>query len=182
MYFFRDPDRVIPVSKDLVLSPADGVVSNIEEVDMPAELGMKKEKRTRISIFLNIFDVHVNRVPMSGKISKILYHPGKFFNASLDKASIDNERNHVVVDIAGGKNLVFTQIAGLIARRIVCTLKEGQKVEAGDRYGIIKFSSRADIYLPKGEVPKVVKGQRMIGGETVLCKIGDKEQLSGEVK
>jgi len=182
MYFFRDPERVVPISKDFILSPADGVVSNIEDVDVPSELGMKKETRTRISIFLNIFDVHVNRIPIDGKISKILYHPGKFFNASLDKASIDNERNHVVVDIIGGKNVIFTQIAGLIARRIVCTLKEGQKVEAGQRYGIIKFSSRADIYLPKGEVPKIIKGQRIIGGETVLCKLGDKEQIKGEVK
>ena len=143
---------------------------------------MPKEKRIRISIFLDIFDVHVNRVPISGKIVKILYHPGKFFNASLDKASIDNERNHVVVDIGNKRNIIFTQIAGLIARRIVCTLKEGQEVKAGDRYGIIKFSSRADIFLPKGEVPKVIEGQRVYGGESILCNLGDKENLTGETK
>lgn len=182
LYFFRDPNRVVPTDKRLVVSPADGVVSKIEDVEVPVELGMPKEVRTRISIFLNIFDVHVNRVPISGKITKILYHPGKFFNASLDKASIDNERNHVVVDIGGKKNIIFTQIAGLIARRIVCDLEEGQEVKTGDRYGIIKFSSRADIFLPKGEVPKVVQGQKVISGETILCHLGDKDRLKGEVK
>ena len=182
VYFFRDPDRVIPISKTLVLSPADGVVSMIEDVEVPTELGLKKEVRTRISIFLNIFDVHVNRVPMDGKITKVLYHPGKFFNASLDKASVYNEKNHVVIEVAPKKNIIFTQIAGLIARRIVCDLKEDQEVKAGQRYGIIKFSSRMDIYLPVGEKPKIIEGQRVIGGETVLCNLGDKEQLKGEVR
>jgi len=182
LYFFRDPDRVIPISKTFILSPADGIVSNIEEVEVPEELGLKKETRTRISIFLNIFDVHVNRVPIDGKISKILYHPGKFFNASLDKASVHNERNHVVIEIANKKTLIFTQIAGLIARRIVCDLKEGQDAKAGQRYGIIKFSSRMDVFLPAGEIPKVAIGQRVLGGETVLCDLGNKEKIKHEVR
>ena len=182
IYFFRDPDRVVPVGKGFVVSPADGLVANIEEVQIPSELNMKKETRTRVSIFLNIFDVHVNRVPCEGKITKIVYHPGKFFNASLDKASTDNERNHVVMEITNKKTLIFTQIAGLIARRIVCDLKEGQEVKTGQRYGVIKFSSRMDIFLPVGEVPKVNVGQRVISGETILCILGDKEKVKGEIR
>lgn len=182
MYFFRDPDRVIPLSDDLILSPADGVVSQIKEVEVPEELELNKEVRTRISIFLNIFNVHVNRVPIDGKILKVVYHPGKFFNASLDKASTYNERNHALLEMKNKKTLIFTQIAGLIARRIVCDLKAGQKVKAGQRYGIIKFSSRMDIYLPKGEVARVIEGQNVLGGETILCDIGNKEKLKGEVR
>jgi len=182
IYFFRDPDRVVPLGKGFIVSPADGVVANIEDVEVPEELGLKKEIRTRVSIFLNIFDVHVNRVPADGKVTKILYHPGKFFNASLDKASVHNERNHVIIEMANKKTLIFTQIAGLIARRIVCDLKEGQTTKIGQRYGVIKFSSRMDIFLPAGEVPKVNIGQRMISGETVLCILGDKETLKSEVR
>jgi phosphatidylserine decarboxylase len=182
IYFFRDPDRVVPIGKDFVVSPADGVVANIEDVEVPSELGIKKETRTRVSIFLNIFDVHVNRVPCEGRITKIVYHPGKFFNASLDKASTDNERNHVVMEIANKKTLIFTQIAGLIARRIVCDLKEGQEVKTGQRYGVIKFSSRMDIFLPVGELPKVNIGQRVISGETILCILGDKEKVKCTVR
>jgi len=182
IYFFRDPDRVTPTDDKNIVSPADGVVSKIEEVQLPAELGMGKEEVIRISIFLSVFNCHVNRVPASGKITKILYHPGKFFNAALDKASIHNERNLVAMELKNGKKLVFTQIAGLIARRIVCKLDDGQQVEAGQRYGIIRFGSRMDIYLPKGELAQVIEGQNMVAGETILAKIGSKEKIKGTIQ
>ena len=144
---------------------------------------MGDQQVKRISIFLNIFNVHVNRVPADGRVIKVHYHPGKFFNASLDKASIHNERNHVVIKLnANGTSLVFTQIAGLIARRIVCDLKPGQDVLVGERYGIIRFGSRMDIYLPAGEKPLVNEGQQVIAGETILAKIGSKETISGVIR
>ena len=180
-YFFRDPNRVIPQG-DFIVSPADGVVQNITEIAYPEELGLAPTKVLRISIFLNIFNVHVNRIPCDGVVQKVHYHPGKFFNASLDKASQHNERNHIVLAMANKKTLVFTQIAGLIARRIVCTAKKADKVSAGDRYGIIRFGSRMDVYLPKGEKPIVAIGQQVIGGETVLCKLGAKESFHSAVK
>lgn len=182
IYFFRDPDRVTPTDDKNIVSPADGVVSKIEEVQLPAELGMGKDEVVRISIFLSVFNCHVNRVPASGKITKILYHPGKFFNAALDKASIHNERNLVAMELKNGKKLVFTQIAGLIARRIVCNLDNGQQVEAGQRYGIIRFGSRMDIYLPKGELAQVIEGQNMVAGETILARIGSKEKIKGTIQ
>ena len=181
--FFRDPDRVTPVNKNFIISPADGVVQKIEEVSIPPELSMKEPgKRVRISIFLGLLDVHVNRIPIAGTISHIKYVEGKFFYAALDKASEHNERNYVVVTMKNGKNVIFTQIAGVVARRILCEIKKGKKVEAGDRYGLIRFGSRMDVYLPKGEVPKVVEEQRVIAGETILSVIGDKEVVLGEVR
>ncbi len=171
IYFFRDPERVMPLGDHLILSPADGIVQKIEQAHIPAELDMGGDECTRISIFLNVFNVHVNRIPVTGKITKLHYHHGKFFNASLDKASVHNERQLVVLKLANGQDIVFVQIAGLIARRIVCDLHEGQKVMAGDRYGIIRFGSRMDIYLPKGIKAQVLEGQLTIGGETVLALI-----------
>lgn len=182
VYFFRNPDRVVPLDEDIIVSPADGVVQRITTADIPEELGHGSGKRIRISIFLNVFDVHVNRVPVEGKVTKVHYHAGKFFNASLDKASIHNERNHVVVQMKNGEEIIFTQIAGLIARRIVCDIKEGQDVVKGERYGIIRFGSRTDIYLPEGELPTVIEGQRMIGGETIIARIGNKRKTTGELR
>ena len=180
IYFFRDPDRVIPLG-DYILSPADGIVSKITTVEIPEELGMGNEKRTRISVFLNVFDTHVNRVPAEGKITKVHYHPGKFFNASLDKASVHNERNHVAMKMSNGQSLIFTQIAGLVARRIVCDLNQDQEVGAGYRYGLIRFGSRMDIYLPKGEIPAVLERQRVRAGETILSKLGSTEAMKGTI-
>lgn len=181
IYFFRDPDKVIPSGDDLVISPADGTVTKVEKSTIPKELNMGEGEVTRISIFLNVFDIHVNRVPVSGDITKVLYHPGKFINASLDKASIHNERNHVVMKLKNGKDIVFTQIAGLIARRIVCYLEENESVSAGERYGLIRFGSRVDVYLPDGEVAQVVEGQKAIGGETILAKLGSEKPASGRI-
>lgn len=183
VYFFRDPDRVVPEGEEYVVSPADGLVTSVSEVDLPAELDLKKEKVVRISVFLNIFDTHVNRVPADGTITNVCYHPGKFINASFDKASIHNERNHIVMKLKhNGKNLVFTQIAGLIARRIVCDVQKSDKVTVGQRYGIIRFGSRADVYLPKGEVALVSVGQRVRAGETILAKLGSKEIIPTVIK
>lgn len=176
IYFFRDPTRITPEKEGLIISPADGVVQKIEEATLPPELGMDTEPRTRISIFLNVFNVHVNRVPIAGEVTRLFYNPGKFFNASLDKASEENERQAACVTTEDGKEIVFVQIAGLIARRIVCDLKKDQKVEAGSRYGIIRFGSRMDVYLPKAVNPLVVVGQTMIGGETILADIKSHEK------
>ena len=182
VYFFRDPERVVPVGDNYILSPADGVVSKVEEVSLPAELGMaKKGKVMRVSIFLNVFDTHVNRVPAGGKVTKVHYHAGKFFNASLDKASIHNERNYVVMKLKNGKDIIFTQIAGLVARRIVCNITGGEEMVAGQRYGIIRFGSRMDVYLPAGEFPLVLKGQRMMAGETIIAKLGSKDKMEGVI-
>jgi phosphatidylserine decarboxylase len=181
--FFRDPERVTPVNENYIVSPADGVIQKIEEVSAPSELAMKDStKLVRISIFLSLFDVHVNRIPISGTISQIKYIAGKFFYAALDKASEHNERNYVVVTLKNGRNVIFTQIAGIAARRILYTVRKGQKVSAGERYGLIRFGSRMDVYLPKGEVPKVVEGQRVIAGETVLSILGNKSAIKGEVR
>lgn len=169
VYFFRDPVRVTPLYDDALISPADGIVSKIEESTPPAELEMGDDKRVRISIFLSVLNVHVNRVPSDGTISKLVYVPGKFINATLDKASEDNERQLVRLDREDGRSLAFVQIAGLIARRIVCKLETGQKVEAGERFGIIRFGSRMDVYCPKGMVPAIATGQAVIGGETVIA-------------
>lgn len=171
MYFFRNPERVTPEDPKLVVSPADGFVSMITKAAPPKELNWKTEELTRISIFLNVFDVHVNRLPVGGKIIKALYYPGKFFNASLDKASEFNERNSLVIRTKDGHEVLVVQIAGLVARRILCDVKEGDEVIGGDRYGIIRFGSRTDVYLPKGVDPQVLVGQYMIGGETVLAKL-----------
>jgi len=175
-YFFRDPDRVIPTRPGLVVSPADGEVSLIVEVPPPADLGMGSTPVTRVSIFLNIFNVHVQRVPADGTVTAVAYRPGAFINAALDKASEDNERMSVRVALAhDGRDIAFVQIAGLIARRIKCTLKQGQAVRAGERYGLIRFGSRVDIYLPPGVAPLVSVGQLAIGGETIIADL-----ISGE--
>lgn len=174
-YFFRNPDRVTPTRPGLVVSPADGRVQLITDAVPPAELGLGKAKRTRVSIFLNVFDVHVNRVPADGTVEEVDYHEGTFVNASLDKASEDNERASVLLRLPDGRELVFVQIAGLVARRIICDLASGQAVSAGERYGLIRFGSRTDIYLPDGVEPLVVVGQRAVGGETVIADLEGKE-------
>lgn len=168
-YFFRNPDRVTPVDSNLVISPADGIVQSVTIVTPPSEIGLEDTEMLRISIFLNIFNVHVNRVPATGKILKMHYHPGKFLNASLDKASIHNERQSVVMETENEVKLAFVQIAGLIARRIVCDLEEQNEVKAGQRYGLIRFGSRVDIYLPKTTAITVSEGQTCVGGETIIA-------------
>jgi phosphatidylserine decarboxylase len=170
--FFRAPARVTPPSPGLVVAPADGVVSLIETAAPPAELGLGHEPRLRVSIFLSVLDVHVQRIPMSGVVTKVAYRPGKFLSADLDKASEDNERNSLLIDDAAlGTQVVVTQIAGLIARRIVCDIDEGALARAGDTYGLIRFGSRLDTYLPVGTTLQVSVGQRTIGGETVLAHL-----------
>lgn len=173
VFFFRDPERVIPVEKNAIISPADGVVTIIDYgVEAPEDLGYGKKKFNKISVFLNVFNVHVNRVPVSGEVTKISYKPGKFLSANDANASNENERNSVIVKTQSGKEVIFVQVAGLVARRIISDLEEGQKVNAGDRYGIIRFGSRADIYLSEDEEINVMLGQTMIGGETILARLG----------
>jgi phosphatidylserine decarboxylase len=169
--FFREPTRVAPTGKNLAIASADGLVSLIEEAVPPQELGLSNEPRMRVSIFLSIFDVHVQRIPANGSIERIAYRPGKFLSADLDKASEDNERNSVLLRTEDGQELVVVQIAGLIARRIVCQINEGEKVEAGATYGLIRFGSRVDLYLPHGSKVLVRKGQRTIGGETPIAEL-----------
>lgn len=169
LYFFRDPERVPPDRPGLVLAPADGHVVFVSMAAPPAELGLGDAPRWRVAIFLSVLDVHVNRVPLAGTVSRISYRYGKFLNASLDKASDDNERNAVAIRLADGRDAAVVQIAGLIARRILCELREGQEVKAGARFGIIRFGSRTDLYLPHGVTPLVAVGQTMIGGETVVA-------------
>lgn len=169
-YFFRDPPRVTPVREGLVVSPADGRVSMITTAPPPHELGLGPAPMLRISVFMSVFDCHVNRSPVTGKVEKILYQPGKFFNADLDKASLDNERNSVVLSAAGTR-IAVVQIAGLIARRIVCFVREQQPLGAGERFGMIRFGSRLDVYLPEGTAPLVAVGQTALAGETVLADL-----------
>jgi phosphatidylserine decarboxylase len=168
-YFFRDPERVTPVGKSLVISPADGQVSHIVEVIPPPELDLPREKHTRISVFMNVFDVHVNRSPMAGRIAKLNYIPGKFVNAELDKASEDNERQAFTIEREDGSRIGAVQIAGLVARRIVKFVENGDSLQAGQRFGLIRFGSRVDVYLPVGVAPLVCVGQRAVAGETVLA-------------
>jgi len=170
-YFFRDPDRYTPQRAGLIVSPADGVVSLIEPAPPPPELGMGDAPLTRVSVFMNVFNCHVNRLPISGTITAVSYRPGKFLNASLDKASVDNERNSVAVQMADGRKLAVVQIAGLVARRIVCDVKPGTVLETGERFGMIRFGSRLDVYLPEGVQPLVSLGQSMVAGETVLADL-----------
>ena len=182
-YFFRDPDRVTSVRAGLVISPADGVVQMIEPAAPPAELGMGEEKLVRISVFMNVFNVHVNRIPVDGTIVRLAYRPGKFLNASLDKASVDNERQAVRLIVDDGREIAFVQIAGLVARRILCTLFTDQTVRAGERFGMIRFGSRVDVYLPDGVAPMVCVGQTCVAGETVLADLmSDSEASEGEVR
>lgn len=190
VYFFRNPVRVTPVREGLIVSPADGLVSLIADVPLPPELEDCRGKEgaptgdalcdaetvTRVSVFLNVFDVHVNRIPADGEIKKVVYHPGKFLSANLDKASLENERSTVLMKLNGhNSSVAFVQIAGLVARRIICKLTAGQAVKAGDLYGLIRFGSRVDIYLPPGVAPLVCIGQRMIGGETVIADVTSAE-------
>ena len=174
-YFFRDPKRTIPVRDGLLVSPADGVISLIEKTMPPPELDLEKEELTRISVFMNVFNCHVNRSPIAGKVMEINYRPGKFFNASLDKASVDNERNSLVLQIPDGRQIVVVQIAGLVARRIVSFVKPKQTLRIGQRFGLIRFGSRVDIYLPTGVQPLVCIGQIMVSGETVIADLNSKE-------
>ncbi len=167
-YFFRDPVRTVPVGEGLVISPADGVVSLIMQALPPPELGLSDVPMTRISVFMNVFNCHVNRVPVSGTIEKIAYRPGLFLNADLDKASEDNERNAIIV-VTGKERYGVVQIAGLVARRIVSFVDEGDHLDVGQRFGLIRFGSRVDVYLPEGVVPVVGVGQTMVAGETVIA-------------
>ncbi len=171
LYFFRDPERVAPVRPGLVLAPADGRVTGVTMAVPPEELGLGPAPRMRIAIFLSVLDVHVNRSPVDGVVTRIAYRHGAFVNASLDKASVDNERNALAIRLADGRDLAVVQIAGLIARRILCDAREGDMLRAGDRFGIIRFGSRTDVYLPDGVRPLVLEGQTMIGGETVLADL-----------
>ncbi len=174
-YFFRDPVRVTPTREGLMVSPADGVVSLLEPAVPPAELGLGDQPMVRISVFMSVFNCHVNRLPMAGRITRVAYRPGKFLNASLDKASSDNERNGLAVELADGRSYGVVQIAGLVARRILCEVVEGQSLMTGERFGLIRFGSRLDIYLPEGVSPLVCIGQTMIAGETVLADFTSEE-------
>ena len=168
-YFFRDPERVIIDDDNYLVSPADGEVIKVEEVDGPKELGLENKKFKKVSVFMNVFDCHVNRTPCAGKIEEILYKPGKFVNASLDKASEDNERNYFKIKDPHNNDIIVVQIAGLVARRIVCESNKDQELKQGDRIGMIRFGSRADIYYENYE-PLVKVGQKAISGETLLAK------------
>ena len=182
-FFFRDPDRVTPIRPGLIISPADGLVQMIGNAVPPVELGMGAEPRLRISVFMNVFDVHVNRSPTYGRIVKVAYRPGKFVNAALDKASADNERMSLRLQLDDGREVAFVQIAGLVARRILCWAKEGQQLRAGERFGMIRFGSRVDVFLPDGVQPLVMCGQRTLAGETVLADLdSDEPARQGEVR
>ena len=182
-YFFRDPDRVTPQTKDIVVSPADGVVQMITRVTGPEELGLNNKTFNRISIFMSVFNVHVNRAPAAGKIIRKAYIKGKFFNASLDKASKDNERQLLAMKTKSGKDICFVQIAGLVARRIVCDAAPGQEYKAGERFGMIRFGSRLDVYLPEGVKPQVVLGQTMVAGESIIANLSSNAKaMEGAVR
>ena len=185
--FFRDPERVVPLGDKLIVAPADGLVSLIVKVPPPPELqgseqggaGLSAEAVTRISIFMSVFDVHINRAPVAGFVKRVVYIPGKFMNADLDKASEENERQHILIEKADGTSIGFTQIAGLVARRIIPFVKPGDIVAAGQRVGLIRFGSRVDVYLPAGSDSRVLLGQRCIAGETVLAEIGGQYLIEG---
>ena len=186
--FFRDPERVVPQNPNFVVSPADGLVSLIQQVEPPRELqlpdgmggpGLGSEPVTRISIFMSVFDVHINRTPVSGTVRRLIYLPGKFLNADLDKASEENERQHFVVERADGVRIGFTQIAGLVARRILPFVSMGAELSTGQRVGLIRFGSRVDVYLPQGTDAKVILGQKVVAGETVLAELGQQCHLEG---
>jgi len=181
--FFRDPVRTTPRGDKLVLAPADGLITLITRVGPPPELrgadSLADGDYTRVSIFMSVFDVHINRAPISGRIKRIAYIPGKFVNADLDKASEDNERQHFLVEGSDGVRIGFTQIAGLVARRIMSFVREGDVVDVGQRIGLIRFGSRVDVYLPAGTSPRVLLGQRTIAGETVIAEIGVDQALTG---
>ena len=183
VYFFRDPERITPVREGLIISPADGVVKMIDKAPPPKELNMGDKDRWRICVFMNVFNVHVNRIPISGTVTALNYRPGKFLNASLDKASELNERQSLGLTLDGGKDIAFVQIAGLIARRILCDVTEGKEMKTGERFGMIRFGSRVDVYLPDGVKPMVAVGQTAIAGETVIADIQAKEPVrAGETR
>lgn len=181
--FFRDPVRSVPQGDNLIIAPADGMVTLIQNVMPPREMagpdGLGDAMMIRVSIFMSVFDVHINRTPIAGTIKNVIYIAGKFLNADLDKASEDNERQHILVERSDGLRIGFTQIAGLVARRIVPFVKPGDMVAAGQRIGLIRFGSRVDVYLPVDTAPKVALGQRIVAGETVLARLGDKTSISG---
>jgi phosphatidylserine decarboxylase len=172
-YFFRDPERVTPQRRGVMISPADGVVSLMGPAVPPAELELGDAPMMRVCVFMSVFNCHVNRLPLAGKITKVAYRPGKFLNASLDKASEDNERNGLAVETQDGLRYGVVQIAGLVARRILCWSNEGDVMATGERFGLIRFGSRLDIYLPEGMEPAVMLGQTMIAGETVIATMKD---------
>ena len=188
--FFRDPQRSVPQSTNLIVAPADGLITLIQKVPPPPELrssdasgvGMGEAMLTRVSIFMSVFDVHINRAPVAGTIRRVVYIPGKFLNADLDKASEDNERQHFLIERSDRVLVGFTQIAGLIARRIVPFVKSGDIVAAGQRVGLIRFGSRVDVYLPEGTEPRVLLGQKTVAGETVLAEIGQALMLEGVIQ
>lgn len=169
LYFFRDPERVRPSRPGVLVAPADGRVVSVEQVAPPAELGLGEAPRWRIATFLSVLNVHVNRVPGDGTVTAVAYHAGQFLNASVDKASELNERNALAIRLNDGRSIAVVQIAGLIARRIICHVKAGDPVLGGARFGIIRFGSRTDLYLPEGVLPLVCVGQTMVGGETVMA-------------
>lgn len=186
--FFRDPERVVPQSENSIVAPADGLVTLIKTVEPPSELqvddgsgnpGLASGPVTRISIFMSVFDVHINRAPIAGTVRRVVYVPGKFVNADLDKASEENERQHVLIERTDGLKIGFTQIAGLVARRIVPFVKPGDMVAKGQRVGLIRFGSRVDVYLPAGTESKVLMGQKIIAGETILAEVGTTALLEG---
>ena len=170
-YFFRNPARVVPQGENLIICPADGVVSLIQDVTPPVEMGLGDQPLTRVSVFMNVFNCHVNRACIEGTVTNVTYHHGKFLNASLDKASEHNERNSITITRDDGTAIGITQIAGLVARRIVCFVKEGDSLSAGERFGLIRFGSRLDIYLPEGVAPAVCLGQTTVAGETILAAL-----------
>ena len=183
VYFFRDPERITPVREGLIISPADGVVKMIDKAPPPKELNMGDKDRWRICVFMNVFNVHVNRIPISGTVTALNYRPGKFLNASLDKASELNERQSLGLTLDGGKDIAFVQIAGLVARRILCDVTEGKEMKTGERFGMIRFGSRVDVYLPDDVKPMVAVGQTAIAGETVIADIQAKEPVrAGETR
>lgn len=186
--FFRDPQRVVPQDERSIVSPADGLVTLIQKVSPPRELTMddgsgtrplSADPVTRVSIFMSVFDVHINRAPIGGTVRRVVYIPGKFLNADLDKASEENERQHVMIERGDGLTLCFTQIAGLVARRIVPFIKPGDMIAGGQRVGLIRFGSRVDVYLPQGTEPRVLLGQKVVAGETVLAEVGDARIIEG---
>ena len=186
--FFRDPKRTTPRDDRFIVAPADGLITLIQQVPPPRELTfddgsgapvLTSEPVYRVSIFMSVFDVHINRAPIGGTVRKVIYIPGKFLNADLDKASEDNERQHVLIERGDGQAICFTQIAGLVARRIVPFIKPGDIVAAGQRVGLIRFGSRVDVYLPKGTAPRVLMGQKIVAGETVLAHVGMDETIEG---
>lgn len=182
-YFFRDPIRHVPQAEGLLVSPADGIVSLIEMSSPPPELGLGPEQLLRVSVFMSVFNVHINRAPAAGRVVKMAYHAGQFLNASFDKASELNERASMVIEMEDGRNLPVVQIAGLVARRIMPFTEEGQMLRRGERFGLIRFGSRVDIYLPSGVAPLVALGQTMIAGETVIADLSsDQPRRMGQAE